>query len=130
MATGGDETGFAYQRTRLFDASAISTSPEPSTATPSGWQSTAPLGAIPPPTPPHADMVKLPFWPKTTSAVTSPELPGVPGDPPPAATGFRYSSTRLLLMSLTNKSPALSSAKPLKLQMPSALGAGSPELPS
>ena len=67
------DCGVGYSRTRLLDESATKTSPAPSSVTPSGWQSTNPLGAIPlAAVPPQMPVAKLPFWPKTRSAVTSP----------------------------------------------------------
>src|SRR5271170_5807166 len=103
----------------------MKTSSNPSTPTPLGPHSTAPLGAMPlPAVPPQTPLVKLPFWPKTTSAVTSLLLPGSPGELSPPASGSRYSSVRLLLVSDTNRLPDPSTAIPLGLQRPSALIAG------
>src|SRR5208282_5909754 len=66
--------------------------------------------------------------PSTTSAVVSPAAPGVPGEPPPEASGLKYSTTRLLPLSVTYRLPVTSGDAETGLHSASALGA--PLLPS
>ncbi len=116
-------SGWLYSSTRLLVWSATIRSPGLSRLTPTGLQIPVALGAGPAELE-HTAVVKLvPLapWPKTRSAVVSPELPGVPGVPPPLASGLRYSRTRKLFESAANRSPSGSVVSPRGPHSESAL---------
>ncbi len=118
--------GLSKRSTRLLVASATYRLPTESSATPFGWHIAVALGAgSPGAESAHKLAVKsvpLAPCPRTRSAVTSPApLAGLSG-----ASGWLYSSTRLLTASATNRFPVLSRLMPNGWHMSVALGSGSP----